>query len=493
MQVSTVGEAIAEESREAAAEPAGRVRFTGMVLIGTLAATAMVVTSTRIGSGLHDAPAPWWFSLAGGVSPWAQVAFYVPTAAFVATWLALGRQVRAAGLGPVRRWVVFTAWSLPFLVGPPIFSRDIYAYIAQGLIAHGGHNPYLVNPGALHDPTLFNSIAMVWRHTVSPYGPLFLTLMRAIAGIAGHATIGQVIVFRLPNVAGMVAVGIFLPRLARRLGADPALVCLLGVLSPLMFFSFVSSGHNDGLMLGLLVAGVTAAKGGRFVLGIAIVTLAALVKAPAGLALAFLLVDRWRTEPSTPRWRILAEGIAMPVALGALVTAMVGDGWTWLEPSTYGIPGRVHVIATPSIAIADALHGLVAAVGVHVASHAVISVTQAVVELAALGGCAWLWWNTGRFEMVRATGFALVFVVLGSQAFWPWYASWGLVLLAATTMQRSRVLAVVAGVGMLIVGPGGVPELSGWMTYVLAPVELLALGYLLRHGRLVELLEGRHA
>jgi ribose/xylose/arabinose/galactoside ABC-type transport system permease subunit len=59
VQVSTVGEAIAEESREAAAEPAGRVRFTGMVLIGTLAATAMVVTSTRIGSGLHDAPAPW--------------------------------------------------------------------------------------------------------------------------------------------------------------------------------------------------------------------------------------------------------------------------------------------------------------------------------------------------------------------------------------------------------------------------------------------------
>ena len=483
---------MAEEPRGAAAQRTGRVRFPAVVAVGTLAATAMVVTSTRIGSGLHDAPAPWWFSLPGGVSPWAQVAFYVPTVAFVAAWFALGRQVRVAGLGPVRRWVVFGAWSLPFVVGPPIFSRDIYAYIAQGLIAHGGRNPYLVNPGALHDPTLFNSIAMVWRHTASPYGPLFLALMRAIAGVAGHSTIGQVIVFRLPNVAGLVVVGIFLPRLARRLGADPAMAFWLGVLSPLMLFGFVSSGHNDGLMLGLLVAGVAVAKDGRFVLGIAIVTLAALVKAPAGLALAFLLVHRWRAEPSTPRWRILADGIALPVVLSVAVTAAVGDGWTWLEPSTYGIPGKVHVIATPSVAIANALHGLLAAVGVHVTAHTVISGTQAAVALAALGGCAWLWWNTGRLEVVRATGFALAFVVLGSQAFWPWYASWGLVLLAATTMQRSRVLAVVAGVGMLIVGPGGVPELSGWMTYVLAPAELLALGYLLRHGRLVGLLEGRH-
>ncbi len=491
MQVSTAGVRVAEEVGAGVPEGVPLTRYVGVVALGTVAALAMVVTSTRIGSGVRDAPTTWWFSLHGGVSPWAQVAFYVPTVTFVAAWFLLGRQTRAGGLGPVRRWVVLGAWSIPFLVGPPIFSRDIYAYIVQGLLAHGGHNPYLVGPGALHDPTLFNSIAMVWRHTVSPYGPVFLVVMQLVAAVAGHSTIVQVIIFRLPAMAGLVAVGIFLPRLARRMGADPAMAFWLGVLSPLMLLSFASSGHNDALMLGLLVAGVAVAKDGRFTLGILLVTLAMLVKAPAGLAIAYLLVDRWRSEPTSRRWRVVAEGIGVPVVVSAAVTAAVGDGWGWLRPSTYGIPGKVHVISTPSVAIANALHGLMGSLSVHVASHTVLSGTQAVVELAALAGCAWLWWNTGRFDVVRTTGFALALVVLGSQAFWPWYATWGLVLLAATTLQRSRVLAIVAGVGMLIVGPGGVPELSGWMAYVIAPLELLALQYVLRHGRLVELLEGR--
>ena len=49
---------------------------------------------------------------------------------------------------------------------------------------------------------------------------------------------------------------VFLPRLARHLGTDPGVALWLGALSPLALFSFVASGHNDALMVGLLVAGV---------------------------------------------------------------------------------------------------------------------------------------------------------------------------------------------------------------------------------------------
>ena len=58
-------------------------------------------------------------------------------------------------------------------------------------------------------------------------------------------------------------------------------------------------------------------------------------------------------------------------------------------------------------------------------------------------------------------GLALIVVVVAGPTVWPWYLMWGVVLLAATTGQRSVALAVVAGVGMLIVGPSGAPVLVG--------------------------------
>ena len=51
-----------------------------------------------------------------------------------------------------------------------------------------------------------------------------------------------------------------LPRLARNLGRRPGVALWLAVLSPLALFSFIASGHNDALMLGLLVAGLTLAS-----------------------------------------------------------------------------------------------------------------------------------------------------------------------------------------------------------------------------------------
>ena len=68
----------------------------------------------------------------------------------------------------------------------------------------------------------------------------------------------------------------------------------LGALSPLALFSFVSSGHNDALMVGLLVAGVTLAVEGRLLAGLVLCALAATVKLPAAAAVVFLAVDTCR-------------------------------------------------------------------------------------------------------------------------------------------------------------------------------------------------------
>jgi hypothetical protein len=60
---------------------------------------------------------------------------------------------------------------------------------------------------------------------------------------------------------------------------------------------------------------------------------------------------------------------------------------------------------------------------------------------------------------------------------------WGLVLLAATSLQRSTVLAAVAAVAMLVVGPSGHPLLGGLWYLVVSLGTLAACGWLVRGQR----------
>jgi hypothetical protein len=117
-------------------------------------------------------------------------------------------------------------------------------------------------------------------------------------------------------------------------------------------------------------------------------------------------------------------------------------------------------------------------------------VAQVVCEIAAVLACLWLVVTVHRHEVVRSLGLALLLIVVGSPTVWPWYLLWGLVLLAATTAQRSRILAVVAGLAMAVVGAGGSPQLTGaWY----APVTIgMAAGvvWLVRGRRWHEVVTG---
>ncbi|GAA3291391.1 hypothetical protein GCM10020295_08100 [Streptomyces cinereospinus] len=61
-----------------------------------------------------------------------------------------------------------------------------------------------------------------------------------------------------------------------------------------MLLHLVAGAHNDAMMLGLLGVGLVAALGRRPILGAVLVTLAALVKAPAVLGLAAIVVLQMR-------------------------------------------------------------------------------------------------------------------------------------------------------------------------------------------------------
>jgi alpha-1,6-mannosyltransferase len=455
----------------------------GWSLLGLLGAVGMVVTGTRIGSVPDPAAGHWWFSLPSGGAPLTSVGFYLAAVLFVVAWVGIGVQALAGRLTIGWAWAILGMWGVPLFLGPPLFSRDLYSYVAQGLIAHRGLNPYHVGPNVLGPGPLLSGVASVWRATPSPYGPLFVTLSRWTADLTGSGGVAGVLAYRVLALVGVVLCMVCLPRLARRLGTDPGMALWLGALSPLALFGFVASGHNDALMVGLLVAGVTLALEGRLLLGLALCALAATIKLPAAVAVVFLLVDHVRTTGLPVRWRAWLAPVLVPVAVFVGVTVACGYGWTWLGPTALHIPTELRVLTTPAVSVGVLVYHLFHLIGLPVAQHSTVSAVQALFGLAAVACCAWLLVTVRRHDLVRSLGLALLLVVVGSPTVWPWYLMWGVVLLAASSAQRSKLLAAVAGLAMLVVGPSGSPRLLGNSYLVVTLVTAAFVVWVVRDGR----------
>ena len=184
--------------------------------------------------------------------------------------------------------LVVAIWAVPLLLAPPLFSRDVYTYAAQGEMVSHNINPYSYGPNVL-GVTPFNTLAdSTWSGAESPYGPTFLTVDGAVDQGSGHQILADLVLLRLLEVAGIALMVAATPMLARSLKHDPAHAVLIGAGSPLVLLALVGGEHNDALMVGLLVAGLAVAKRFGTVPGVIVCALAAGVKSPAALGVLFL-------------------------------------------------------------------------------------------------------------------------------------------------------------------------------------------------------------
>jgi hypothetical protein len=460
------------------------------IAVGTLGSVGMVLTGSAIGAVPHPAGDNWWFTVPTGTGIGAHLGFYCCVALLLTGWAGVGVHAYRGRLSVATAWLVLVLWGLPFLVGTPLFSRDLYSYVAQGQLAASGFNPYVVAPSALGPGDVLSSVATVWRDTASPYGPIFVSLSHLAVSVGGVSLVARILVFRVLELVGIVLAMVSLPVLARRLGTDPGLALWLAVLSPLALFSFVASGHNDALMVGLMLAGLTLGTGGRLRWGIALCALAATIKLPAAAAIVFLVADECTRVAGARRARVVGESALITGIVVAGVTVGAGFGWTWLGPTALRVPTELRVLITPVVSVGSFVYGVLHAVGLHVGRHGVVTVVQTVAELAAVALIVWMVLHARGRDPVRLTGVALLVFVVLSPTVWPWYLMWGIAVLAATSLQRSRVLAVVAGLAMLVVGAGGTPMLNGGDYWTTGPLVLAAAAWFLVAGNAGRLLDG---
>jgi hypothetical protein len=458
--------------------------------VGVVGSVGMVLSGSGIGSIPHPAGDRWWFTVPIGTGVGAHVAFYASVVVLLAGWVGVGAHAYRGRLSVRTAWVVLGLWSLPFLLGAPLFSRDLYSYVAQGQLARHGLNPYVVAPSGLGPGDLLSSIASVWRNTASPYGPLFVSVSHLGASVSGGSLVAQIMVFRAFELVGVALMMVSLPVLARRLGNDPGLALWLAVLSPLALFSFVSSGHNDALMMGLMLAGLALGTGGRLRWGVAVCALAATIKLPAAAGIVFLVADECTRVGRNRRWWLMGEAAVITVLVVVAVTVGAGLGWTWLGPTALHVPTELRVLITPLVSVGTFVHGVLHAVGLPVTLSATVTTVQAIGGVAALSGIVWMAFHARDADPIRLCGLALLLFVVLSPTLWPWYLMWGVAVLAATTAQRSRALAAVAGLAMLVVGAGGTPMFNGGAYWVTGPVLLGAMIWFLWSGRAMTTLRG---
>jgi alpha-1,6-mannosyltransferase len=423
---------------------------------GVLGLAGSVLVALCAPRALHDGVVGWWYA-----PSWpgraATALIYVGMAALAVAWVGLGRHL------PGRRTLLAIAalWLLPLALAPPLFTRDLYSYLAQGTILHLGHNPYHVPPTVLTGLGRAHMLAAVspfWRHTTAPYGPLFLELVSLVVGIAGSHLIAGVLLARALELVGIVLLAVFVPRLTRALGTDACRGLWLTVASPLTALGLVAAGHNDLLMAGLLAAGVAVALEGRPLYGVAVCALAATIKVPALVGAVFIAVAWARAADDRPAaLRLLAGAAVVAAAVLAVVTVASGVGVSWLSASLFSTPAKVRLAITPGTSAGYTVAAVMHALGISVSSRGMESaVGDVAFAIAAVVGLVALW-RVRVDRLVALLGLTLLVAAAGGPAAWPWYFIWGLLLVAAVGAgQRSRALVVALVVSAFLVKPNGV-------------------------------------
>ncbi|MEY4322423.1 MAG: hypothetical protein RL410_204, partial [Actinomycetota bacterium] len=146
------------------------------------------------------------------------------------TWLRVGVDVLRRQLTNIETlWWMLIVSIIPLTVVPPLFSRDLYSYIAQGRLMVNHINPYTHGVGVI--PGWFQLGAdPMWAEAPTPYGPISLGIQGLVAGALPHSPWWSMLLLKLCAIAGLIFIGLAVVRLAEQHGISQTGAFWLSVL-----------------------------------------------------------------------------------------------------------------------------------------------------------------------------------------------------------------------------------------------------------------------
>lgn len=323
------------------------------------------------------------------------------------------------------------------LLAPPLFSTDVFSYVAYGRIgALYGANPYFHGPNSIAADPAYALIAARWVATPTVYGPLFTAVSYVLAPLS---VAFNVIAYKGIAAVSSLAIVVLVWKAARMRGLDPVRAVVLVGLNPVIVVFGVGGGHNDLLMLALLVTAVYVLLRDSGRASGALIVAATAVKLTAGILLPFVFAHNAR-ERGGRRLRAVLTGVGVAAVVGGILSFVVfGNGPLHLASTLVKVQHGGGL---------NSISGLVLTVfGLGHLSGLVGLVLQVAFAICVVWLVVRVW--KGELDWITGAGWATAVLLVTAGLLVPWYVAW-LVPFAALSSDR-RLLAtsvVLTGIGL---------------------------------------------
>ncbi|MGJ9402656.1 polyprenol phosphomannose-dependent alpha 1,6 mannosyltransferase MptB [Arthrobacter sp. KK5.5] len=399
-------------------------------------------------------------------------------------WLRLGQVLAGWPDGSLAtvRWACLL-WGTPLLLCLPIFSRDVFAYIGQGRLVSAGQDPYQDGISTLSNWFQLGA-DVTWAESETPYGPLFLSIEHLVNQTVGSSPDLSVFLYRLVAFAGVVVCAAYIPKLASLHGVSGAKALWITVPNPLFLISFIASAHNDGLMIGLAVAGTYYAATGRGILGVVLVTASIGIK-PITLVLLPFIGLLWAGPGAGWGRRIAYWCYTAGLCLGimAVIGWANGYGFGWLAVMLG--TGSGSVFFAPLGILSTFFQGAFGALGMETGW--VLPTLKTVGRLASVAVVLILVFKGSHSHLVQRLALAFSAIVVLSPIIQPWYILWLLPFFAATGIRDDWQIVWVYFTVAFFVAFGAADQifiwqflgvLDPWVKHLSTAISWLAMAYL---------------
>lgn len=362
-----------------------------------------------------ELPEPW-----PGVFEWLALPavrttlFAVALAALFGLYLGAYRGV-LAGERVSRRAIllVFLAYSAVLVPSLPLFSVDVFAYVAHGeLVDVKGVSPYEVRMEDHRDLVAARYAPRMRLGSV--YGPLALRVFQALH-FEGLGPFANLLVFKIFSVLVLLASFELVFRTGTALGREASkarAALLLVAWNPLVLLDGVMNAHVDVIILGLFALGTFLVVRGATVVGLAVLASTAAVKIVFLFVVPVILVHAFA---SADRRRSGVLRVAGVVALGAALNLV----WylpDWLHGSPLEALSELRNYAASSATFV--VRRLIRGFGFHVPLLPVI-VSGVFAAVVILG--IWRVRDLPRF-LRRISRDGLLWLLVFTSVTQPWYA-----------------------------------------------------------------------
>jgi alpha-1,6-mannosyltransferase len=361
----------------------------------------------------------------------------------------------------------------------PYLSTDIFSYIAHGYLGSTpGNNPYLnAAKEVVNMPLGQQLLSWGWRpvHGITPYGPLWTQLEVAVVRLTQHIPTDVILLKSLVVAASLLSAVL----IWHILGKVNPKVQLLGTAiylwNPATIIEFAVEGHNDALMIVFTLFALLLAINLRPATSVFMLVLSVLAKYLPLIFVPTYLAYYWRTYRTTKdRFQGFVR-MSIGLAIGLGVSMLLYQQF-WVGANTFqGVveSSQGAYLSTSFLIIrflkllhfgpqADKLTFFILK-GIF-CFYVLFATVRTIDKKSLLRSCA---------------NIALVYLLVASPFYWPWYTILPLALMASSPSGNFQLMSIVLTFCSRLVAPIDIITTNGFMPPRLGMLITILVGILL--------------